>query len=47
MQEKSLQEGIYATVMKIMPDMLHHTWITVEYHFFIGRATVSAHIKTS
>ena len=40
-----LQGKIYAAVKNITPQMLHNTWIKVEYRFDISNATNGNHVE--
>ncbi|KAJ4428453.1 hypothetical protein ANN_24490 [Periplaneta americana] len=41
-----LQERIYAAVNNVTPQMLHNTWVEVEYRLDISRATNGSHVET-
>ncbi|KAJ4435559.1 hypothetical protein ANN_18175 [Periplaneta americana] len=40
-----LQERIYAAVNNVTPQMLHNTWVEVEYRLDISRATNGSHVE--
>ena len=40
-----LQERIYATINNVTPEMLHNTWVKVEYRLDIFRATNGSHVE--
>ena len=40
-----LQERIYAAVNNVIPEMLHNTWVEVEYLLDISRATNGSHVE--
>ena len=39
-----LKERIYAAVDNVTPQMLHNTWVEVEYQLGISRATNGSHV---
>ena len=39
-----LEERIYATVNSVTPQMLHSTWVAVEYLLDISRASNGSHV---
>ena len=40
-----LQEQIYAAVNNVTPQMLHNTWVEVEFRLDISRATNGSHVE--
>ena len=40
-----LQQRIYAAVNNVIPQMLHNTWVEVEYRLDISRATNISHVE--
>ena len=40
-----LQERIYATVNNATPQVLHNTWVEVEYWLEISHATNGSHVE--
>ncbi|KAJ4440831.1 hypothetical protein ANN_10677 [Periplaneta americana] len=40
-----LQERLYAAVNNVTPQMLHNTWLEIEYRLDISRATNGSHVK--
>ena len=40
-----LQERIYAAVNEVTPQMLHNTWVEIEYRLDISRATNGSHVE--
>ncbi|KAJ4451541.1 hypothetical protein ANN_03006 [Periplaneta americana] len=40
-----LQERIYAAVNNVTPQMLHNTWVEVEYRLDISRVTNGSHVE--
>ena len=40
-----LQEGIHAAVNNVIPQMLHNTWVEVEYRLGIYRSTNGSHVE--
>ena len=40
-----LQERIYAAVNNVTPEMLHNTWVQVEYRSDIFRGTNGSHVE--
>ena len=40
-----LQERIYAAVNNVTPQILHNTWVEVEYRLDISRATNASHLE--
>ena len=40
-----LQERIYAAVNNVTPQMLHNTWVEVDYQLDISRATMEAMLR--
>ena len=40
-----LQEKIYATVNNVTPQLLHNTWVEVEYQLDISHATKGSHVQ--
>ena len=40
-----LQERIYAAVNNVTPQMLHNTWVEIDYRLDISRATNGSHVE--
>ena len=40
-----LQERIYADINNVTPQMLHNTWVEVEYQLYISHVTNGSHVE--